>query len=481
MCGIVGFTSPPGKKVVHDLIYGLLSLQHRGQDSAGVVTFDGMFHTKKGKGLVSEVFSEKHFKRLKGNTGVGHVRYTTHGTDDLSNAQPIITNYPFGIAMVHNGNVTNFKEMSRIMHEEYHVMPTSTNDLEVILYTFAAELRKKALKNIDVKDIFDAVRITQQKVEGAYAVIAVIANHGLLAFMDPHGIRPLVFGKRETDEGTVYGFASENVAFDHLGYKVIKDLEPGEIIFIDHSGKVHTTTGYKKKQHFCVFEYIYFAREDSQFYGELVAGKRVRMGQIIARKIKTSGLKPDIVIDVPSSGYFAASGLAEALGIPHYRGLVKSNYLGRSFIAPTQDEREEIVKRKLNPIKKTIEGKKIVVVDDSIVRGTTSKRLVKLLREAGAREIYFVSAAPPVKYPCVYGIDMSIETELIAHQKNIEQIREYIGADALFYLDPEDLKEIFTKVSYCDACFTGNYPTPGVEKVLRDIASERLQSKNSGS
>ncbi len=477
MCGIVGFTGPEGYKIVDDIIYGLLTLQHRGQDSAGAITFDGMFHIKKGKGLVSEVFSEKHFRRLKGKTGIGHVRYTTHGTDDLANAQPIMTNFPFGIAMVHNGNVTNFKEMSRVMYEEYHVMPTSTNDLEILLYTFASELKKKNLPRLSVDDIFEAVKVTQQKVEGAYAVLAVIANHGLLAFMDPHGIRPLVLGKKETPAGPVYGLASENVTFDHLGYKVIKDLKPGEIVFIDKNLKLHSTDGIAKKQHFCSFEYMYFAREDSQFYGESVAGKRVRMGQTIARKIKKAGLKPDIVIDVPSSGYFAASGLAEELGIPHHRGLVKSAYLGRSFIAPTQGERENIVKRKLNPIKKTIQGKKIVVVDDSIVRGTTSKRLVQLLRNAGAKEIYFVSAAPPVKYPCVYGIDMSVETALIAHNKSIEEIREYIGADALFYLDPEDLKTIFKKVSYCDACFTGNYPTPGVEKVLKDIVEDRIRSE----
>ncbi len=471
MCGIIGFTG--NKKIVGDLMYGLLTLQHRGQDSAGIVTFKDMFHIKKGKGLVSEVFNEKHYERLKGDMGIGHVRYTTHGSNSLGNAQPITTNYPYGIAMVHNGNVTNFKEMNKALYEDYHVLPTSTNDLEILLYTFAAELKSKDLKKLDIQDIFNAVKATQQKIQGAYAVISIIANHGLLAFMDPNGIRPLVLGKKETENGTVYGFASENITFDHLGYKVVRDLQPGEIVFIDNKQQVHSSIGCQKKQHFCVFEYMYFAREDSIFYGNNVAGKRVRLGQSIAKQIKKADLKPDVVIDVPSSGYFAASGLAEALEVPHHRGLVKSNYIGRSFIAPEQKERENIVHQKLNPIKKAIRDKKVVVVDDSIVRGTTSKRIVEILRKAGAKEVYFVSAAPPVKHPCVYGIDMSVKTELIANRKNIDKIRKYIDADALFYFDLKDLKTIFEDTSICDACFSGNYPTPNVEKILNDIEKDR--------
>ncbi len=471
MCGIVGFTGK--QEVVGDLMYGLLTLQHRGQDSAGIVTFKDMFHIKKGKGLVSEVFNEKHYKRLKGKVGIGHVRYTTHGSDSIENAQPITTNYPYGIAMVHNGNVTNFKEMNKALYEDYHVLPTSTNDLEILLYTFAAELKKKDLKKLNVQDIFDAVKITQQKIEGAYAVISVIAHHGLLAFMDPNGIRPLILGKKETDKGTVYGLASENITFDHLGYKVVRDLEPGEIVFIDKNQQVHSSFGCKRQQHFCVFEYMYFAREDSIFYGNNVAGKRVRLGQSIAKQIKAAGLTPDVIIDVPSSGYFAASGLAEAMNIPHHRGLVKSNYIGRSFIAPKQSERENIVHQKLNPIKKAIRNKKVVVVDDSIVRGTTSKRIVEILKTAGAKEVYFVSAAPPVKHPCVYGIDMSIKTELIANQKDMEGVKQYIGADALFYFDKNELKSVFDTVPICDACFTGNYPTQNVDKILNDIEKDR--------
>ena len=475
MCGIVGFIGE--EKIVYDIMSGLLTLQHRGQDSAGIVTFKDTFYTKKGLGLVSEVFNEKHIDRLCGNVGIGHVRYTTHGTGDIINAQPITTNYPFGISMVHNGNVTNFKKMNKALYEDYHVLPTSSNDLEILLYTLAAELKNKDLKNITNEDIFDAVKKTQEKIEGAYAVISVIANHGLLAFMDPDGIRPLILGKKVTKSGVVYGFASESITFDHLGYEIIRNLQPGEIVFIDNKHKVHSTIGYAKKQHFCVFEFIYFAREDTVFYNNNVAGKRVRMGEYIAEQIKEAGLKPDVVIDVPASGYFSASGMAEALGIPYHRGLVKSNYIGRSFIASKQSERENIVKNKLNPIKKAIKGKKIVVVDDSIVRGTTSKRIVQLLRKAGAKEIYFVSAAPPVINPCVYGIDMSAKTELIASNLNIKEVQTFIGADALFYLKPEDLDTIFKNISLCKACFTGEYPAGNVEEMLQDIEDEKNQMR----
>ncbi len=476
MCGITGFSG--NQHIVEDLILGLTTLQHRGQDSAGIITFDGMFRIKKGLGLVNEVFRPKHVQRLRGKVGIGHVRYTTHGVRSKGNTQPIATNYPFGLAMVHNGNVTNFKKMNQALYHDYHVLPTSTNDVEILLYTFAAELEKEDLGKINATGILNAAEKTQQKVEGAYAVITVIANHGLLAFMDPNGLRPMVFGKKETPQGITYGLASESVTFDHLGYEVIRDLKPGEILFIDKEQNVHSKMGYRKKQHFCVFEYIYFAREDSILHERLVAGKRVRMGQHLARKIRAAGLEPDIVIDVPSSGYFAASGLAEELGVPHHRGLVKSNYIGRSFISPKQSEREAIVKRKLNPIRKTIQNRKIVVVDDSIVRGTTSKRIVDILRQAGAKEIYFASAAPPIKYPCIYGIDMSVSTELIAANKTIEEIKTYIGADALVYNSPEDLAEIFADFSICNSCYTGNYPTNGAKEAIRDIERERLRTSD---
>ena len=477
MCGIVGFIGR--EKIVYDLIMGLSALQHRGQDAAGVITFQKMFHTKKGLGLVSDVFEQKHIDRLKGNVGIGHVRYTTHGSNELINAQPISTTYPFGIAMAHNGNVTNFEQLTETLYHEYHILPNTTNDLELILYTFTSELQQKSLAKLSPKSIFESVEATQQKVEGAYSAVAVIANHGLLAFCDKHGIRPLVLGKKVTSEGTIYGFASETVCFDLLGYELVRNLEAGEAVYIDMEGVIHSNKlENSPKTAFCVFEYIYFAREDSVIHNRLVAGQRVKMGRALGRKIKALGLKPDIIIDVPSSGYFAASGLSEVLNIPHKRGLVKNNYIGRSFISPYQAEREDLVRRKLNPIRKTIAGRKIAVVDDSIVRGTTSRRLVQLLRDAGALEIYFISAAPPIVSPCMYGIDMSVTTDLIAAHRTHEEVRAYIGADALIYQDVEDLKQIFDEfLPTCMACLTGHYPTPNALAALHDIEAERLSVK----
>jgi len=307
----------------------------------------------------------------------------------------------------------------------------------------------------------------------------IIANHGLLAFCDPNGIRPMILGKKETEDGVIYGVASETVCFDHLDYEVVRDLEPGEMIFIDNDKKVHSRKGHTNGQRFCVFEFIYFAREDSYLHTRLVAGQRVKMGRQLAKKVRDAGLNPDIVIDVPTSGYFAASGLAEELSIPHRRGLVKSNYIGRSFISSKQSEREDIVKRKLNPIAKTVEGKKIAVVDDSIVRGTTSRRIVKILKDAGAAEIYFISAAPPLLHPCIYGIDMSVTTELIAANKTIEGIRDYIGADALIYQELDELKKQFDEMGLntCMACLSGEYPTANAELALRQIEEERMAVK----
>ncbi|AFC26957.1 amidophosphoribosyltransferase [Saprospira grandis] len=476
MCGIVGFYGKPN--IVYDLMLGLSALQHRGQDAAGIITFEKSFHIKKGLGLVNDVFAQRHADRLRGNIGLGHVRYTTHGSNELINAQPIAANYPFGIAMVHNGNVSNFEEVHNRLYKEYHILPATSNDLELLLYTFSSELNKKDLAQIGPADIFDAVSETQKKVHGAYSVIAAIANHGLLAFCDPNGIRPLVLGQKEGPDGQpVYGFASESVCFDHLGYTPIRELKAGEIVFIDENRQLHSSLGHKTADKFCVFEFIYFAREDSELQGKLVAGQRVKMGRMLAQKVREMGLEADMVIDVPSSGYFAASGLAEALDIPYKRGLVKSNYIGRSFISPSQVEREALVKRKLNPIARTIKGKKLLVVDDSIVRGTTSKRIVQILREAGAEKVYFVSAAPAIKHPCIYGIDMSVSTELLAVGRSDEEICDYIGADALIYQKLEDLKAIFEHAGFCMACLDGAYPTPAAKEALAQIEAERLAIK----
>lgn len=480
MCGIVGFHGP--ERVVGDMIIGLTALQHRGQDAAGIATFDGdAFHLHKGQGLVNDVFRPKVVKKLTGNTGIGHVRYTTQGANDSDLAQPFTTSYPFGLAMVHNGNVINFRDVAKLLHDKYHVLPKTTNDLELIMYTFASELRVKDLDRISVVDIFDAVETTQELVKGAYATITVIAGHGLLAFTDPLGIRPLVLGRRDTPDGPVYAFASESTCFDYLDFEFLADVGPGQAVFIDNNFQVHYKNQNTVPKAFCVFEQIYFAREDSTIHGRLVARERVRLGKIIARKVVDAGLKPDMVIDVPSSGYFSASGLAEAIGVPYRRAMVKNNHMGRSFIVPTQAGREDVVKKKLNPIKAFVEGKKVAVVDDSIVRGTTSRRIVRLLREAGATEVYFISSAPPIVSPCIYGIDMAMSTELIAANYTEEEICRFIEADKVIYQDLSDLQDLFAEErghgGSCFACFTGKYPTGDVTRYLRHIQEERLSHR----
>ena len=480
MCGIVGFYGP--EDVAHDIVFGLTALQHRGQDAAGIATFDDNFHLCKGNGLISDVFRPKQLKKLKGNIGIGHARYTTQGSGDAELAQPFTTSYPFGLSMVHNGNVINFRSAAKRLHEKYHVLPKTSNDLELIMYTFASELRLKNLDNISVIDIFDAVETTQELVKGAYATITIIAGHGLLAFNDPLGIRPLVLGRRETERGPVFAFASESTCFDYLGFEFVENVGPGQAVFIDKDFKVHHKNPQEQPKNFCVFEHIYFAREDSTIHGRLVARERVRLGKMLAKKVIESGIQPDMVIDVPSSGYFSASGLAEAIGVPYRRALVKNNHMGRSFIVSSQAGREDIVKKKLNPIREFVEGKKVAVVDDSIVRGTTSRRIVRILREAGAAEVYFISSAPPIIAPCIYGIDMAMSTELIAANYTEEEICRYIEADKVIYQSVEDLQALFSEEKghggSCFACFTGQYPTGDVTKYLRHIQEERQSHRS---
>jgi len=382
MCGILGIFGH--EDISKDLIYGLISLQHRGQDAAGAIVFNENFRIKKGLGLVNEVFNEKNLARLKGPVGIGHVRYATQGNLANQDSQPFAVNYPYGLAMAHNGNVVNFRKIRDYLHDEKHRILNTSNDLELLLYTFAAEMEDNDLKNLCVNDIFEVVRATQERIVGAYSTITYIADKGFLAFKDPYGIRPLVMGKKDTDKGPVYAFASESTCFDYLGFETMHELEPGEALFVDMKRNIHRRICKQKKKAFCIFEYIYFAKEDSIIHNHLVASERVRMGKSLAKKIKQKGLKPDIIIDVPSSAYFFASGLAEALHVPYRRGLAKNNHVGRSFIKPEQKQREELVSQKLNPIREVIQGKKVAVVDDSIVRGTTSSHIVKLLRRSGA-------------------------------------------------------------------------------------------------
>jgi len=462
-------------QVIEDLLFGLTTLQHRGQTACGIVTFDDVFHCVKGLGVISQVFNDENLAAMSGNIGLGHVRYATQGSSALVNAQPLTTNFPFGIAMIHNGNIVNFNEVRKSLYEENHILIETTNDLELLLNTFSAELIKKDLNSIGAQEIFEAVTTIQNKLLGGYAVITTIAKHGLLAFVDPNGLRPLVLGRKYTGDGYEYGFASESSTFDYLGYEVVDSLKPGEAVYIDLGNTLHRQICVSRKKSFCIFEWIYFSREDSIVQNKLVADERMQMGRLLAKKIVERGLKPDIAIDIPTSAYFFANALAEELKIPYRRGLAKNNHIGRSFILSTQKERETTARLKLNPIKGIVQGKKIVIVDDSIVRGTTSKHIVGLLRKAGAKEIYFVSAAPPIKHPCMYGIDMAIADELIG-RRPLQEIQEYLGVDALIYQSIDELKSLYRGEGLCYACFDGVYPVAESKNFLNEIENERKKN-----
>jgi len=474
VCGILGLWSRTD--VAERLLYGLTALQHRGQDSAGAVTFDGMFHIKKGHGLVNQVFEPKHIARLRGTSGLGHIRYATMGTTNALDAQPIYVNYPYGVAMVHNGNVVNFRHVRDTLYRDHHRLVDTSNDIALLLYTFAAHLEKCDLEHLTIDDLFACVRATQRDVHGAYAVVAIVANRGLLAFTDPHGIRPLALGVRGDADVAV---ASESSCLDYLGYEHLGDLGPGEAVFVDQEMRIHRHQGEQADRAFCVFEYIYFAREDSILHQRLVADERMRMGHALADAVRDAGIAADVIVDVPSSGFFFASALADALGVPYRRGLAKNRHIGRSFIVPSQGERELLVRQKLNPIRSMVAGRRVAVVDDSIVRGTTSRHLVQMLRAAGAREVYMISASPPIRHPCVYGIDMSTHAELIAATHDVEATRQLLGADALLYQPLEALKALYADDGMCYACFDAQYPTGDARQTLCDVAREKRDAHRS--
>ncbi len=475
MCGILGICG--FEDVSNELVNGLVSIQHRGQDAAGVLTLnEGRFRMHKGTGHVSEVFKNYDVKKLKGNVGLGHVRYATVGSTEAMDAQPYAVNYPFGIAMVHNGNVINFVKLRKVLNDQFHRMVETSNDVELLLYTFAAYLQEKNLSNIELKDLYETVEFVQRTVKGAYSCITYIKSKGFLAFTDPYGIRPLMLGKKVTDRGTKYIFTSETAVFDYLGYDYVRDLEAGEAVFIDLNNKLHSKILERKRPSFCVFEYIYFAREDSVFRNRLVASERVRMGKALKERIEEAKVDPDIIIDVPNSAYFFASGLAEEIEAPYRRGLAKNRFVGRSFITPNAELRKRVVRQKLNPMKDIVHGRKVAVVDDSIVRGTTSRHIIHMLKECGAKEVYFVSASPAVKYPCIYGIDMSVKKELIAANNNEEEIAESLGCEKVIYQSVEGLRDLYHDLPICDACFSGEYPTGITQEILDQIESEKLKS-----
>jgi amidophosphoribosyltransferase len=482
MCGIIGIV---GKNPVNQLLYdGLLVLQHRGQDAAGIVTCDGnTFHMHKNNGLVKDVFQTRHMRNLMGNVGIAHVRYPTAGSPSAAEAQPFYVNSPFGIVLGHNGNLTNSEQLKSEMFRQDLRHINTNSDSEVLLNVLAHEIEKtsrNALLNTDMA--FDAVAGVHRRCKGAYAVVAMIANFGLLAFRDPFGIRPLVIGKQETDKGTEYIVASESVALDVLGFTLLRDVEPGEAIFIDMDGNMYSRQcAPNAKLHSCIFEYVYLARPDSVIDGVSVYQTRLDMGVTLAEKIKRewADKKIDVIIPIPDTSRPCALQLGISLNLDYREGFIKNRYIGRTFIMPGQELRKKSVRQKLNPIGIEFKGKNVLLVDDSIVRGTTSKQIVQMARDAGANEVYFASAAPPVRYPNVYGIDMPTRDELLATGRTDEEICKEIGADALIYQDLDALKTCINKshpqlTAFDCSCFDGQYVTGDIDEAyLNRVESVR--------
>lgn len=472
MCGIVGIV---GTSDVNVSLYDALTmLQHRGQDAAGIATcHNGLVYQKKGNGLVRDVFQTKHMKTLIGNVGIGHVRYPTAGSSSPALAQPFYVNSPYGISLAHNGNLTNAKELMDELFQTGLRHINTESDSEVLLNVFALHLQEKRKLRPEPEDIFDSIRVVMDRCRGAYAVTAMIANYGVLAFRDPLGIRPLVYGSRESENGTEYMIASESVALDVLGFKIIRDIAPGEAIYIENNGTVHLKQCAETASlNPCMFEYVYFARPDSIIDGISVYKARMRMGEKLAEKILRERPEHDIdvVIPIPDTSRVSAQMLAQRLGVKFREGLMKNRYIGRTFIMPGQKLRKKSVRQKLNAIELEFRGKNVMLVDDSIVRGTTCEQIIQMARDAGAKNVYFASAAPSVKYPNVYGIDMPSAQELIANGRNDDDVCKAIGADWLVYQDLDDLIESVADnhrakaASFECSVFTGEYITGDVDQ-----------------
>jgi len=475
MCGILGILA---KGPVNQHLYdGLLVLQHRGQDAAGILTSDASrIYLRKDNGLVRDVFQQHHMQALKGNMGIGHVRYPTAGCDSPAEAQPFYVNSPFGLALAHNGNLTNAAQIKDELFREDLRHINTESDSEILLNVFAHELQAVAKLRLTPDQLFRAVSAVHRRCRGAYAVTMLIAGVGILAFRDPFGIRPLVYGKRETDQGTEHMFASESVALDVLGFERVRDVAPGEAMFVDVNGELHSLQCAEKPVLApCIFEFVYFARPDSMIDGIYVHKTRLRMGEKLASKIKRVWANHDIdvVIPIPDTSRTAALQMAYALDLPYREGFIKNRYIGRTFIMPGQAERKKSVRQKLNAIDVEFRGKNVLLVDDSIVRGTTSKQIIQMARDGGAKKVYFASAAPPVRFPNVYGIDMPSVQELIGNGRTEAEIAAAIGADQLIYQDLSDLidaaREGNPKIQKFDAsCFDGQYITGDVNKDYLD-------------
>ncbi len=480
MCGIAGILA---HEPVNQMLFDSLTvLQHRGQDAAGIMTCDqGRFFLRKSNGLVRDVFRTRHMKRLHGNMGIGHVRYPTAGSSSEAESQPFYVNSPYGIALAHNGNLTNSEALTEALYltDLRHI--NTNSDSEVLLNVFAHELGKQGM-TLTAEDIFAAIAGVYQRCEGGYVAVAMISGYGLVGFRDPNGIRPIVYGKRETSQGTEYMIASESVALDVAGFELVRDLAPGEAIYIDREGQLHTQVcAPSPRLTPCIFEHVYLARPDSIMDGINIYHARMQMGQKLAEKIQR--VRPehgiDVVIPIPDTSRTSALELAQHLGVTYREGFIKNRYIGRTFIMPGQTLRKKSVRQKLNAISMEFKDKTVLLVDDSIVRGTTCNEIIQMARDAGAKKVYFASAAPAVRYPNVYGIDMPAAQELIAHDRTEDEVGELIGADWLVYQDIEDLvaacKELNPSVAGFDcSVFDGHYVTGGIDAAyLARLESQR--------
>ena len=485
MCGVVGLVSK--NEVSPSLYEALTVIQHRGQDAAGISTLEeGRLHTRKQIGLVRDVFREKHIDELKGQIGIGHVRYPTAGGASREYSQPLYVNSPYGISISHNGNLVNTEELAKELYKVNYRHLNTSSDSEVILNVFAHELQKAGSFNPSPEQIFTAVEKTHLRLKGAYSVLFMISGVGLVAIRDPKGIRPLILGKKDNDLiGSDYMIASESPALSALEFEIEGDLKPGEAVFITPEGELHRKVCHNKPSNNpCIFEYVYLARPDAVIDGISVMRSRLRMGQKLGKKILETYPSHDIdaVIPIPESSTSSAIEVAKTLNVNYREGFVKNRYIGRTFIMPKQELRKKSVRRKLNPIPFEFKDKNVLLVDDSIVRGTTSREIVEMARSVGAKKVYFASAAPPVRFQNVYGIDMAATAELIAHQRSEEQIAEFIGADWLIYQNLEDLIESAQVGNpeiekFETSVFDGKYICGSVTKdYLTNLESDRKDS-----
>ena len=486
MCGVVGIA---GKSPVNQMLFDALTmLQHRGQDAAGIVTcHEGRLYLRKDTGMVRDVFHTRHMRALQGNYGIGHVRYPTAGSSSSAEAQPFYVNSPYGITLAHNGNLTNAAEIHDDLFKTDLRHMNTDSDSEVLLNVFAHELQKRSKLTASAEDIFEVVARVHERCKGGYAVVTMITGQGLVGFRDPNGIRPLIYGSRETEQGKEYIIASESVAITALGFKVERDIAPGEAIFITAQGELFTKQCAAEPAYRpCIFEYVYFARPDATIDGISVYKARLKMGEKLAQKILREWGEEhdiDVVIPIPDTSRTSALELANMLGVKFREGFMKNRYIGRTFIMPGQQQREKSVRQKLNPVELEFQGKNVLLVDDSIVRGTTCNEIIQMARDAGAKKVFFASAAPMVKYPNVYGIDMPAKAELIASSRSVEEIREIIGADRLVFQDLEDLKAAVrtTKVpalqEFDCSVFDGVYVAGGIDDAyLAELEKKRSDS-----